>query len=178
MVKLIRSEMAQSMSVFLVAVALFLSFGASKAFAEPEEAPAQSTDVQAIQHLISLYAISIDQADTALASQIWSHSPDVSFIDPRGQAHGLNEVEENFYCRTMGDNFSKRKLEIQKASIHVYGDAAWSEFDWVFNGTVKMNGHPKTTKGRETQVYHREQGQWRLVHVHYSGVPTTGDKSF
>ena len=31
-----------------------------------------------------------------------------------------------------------------------------------------------TTKGRETQIYHKEQGQWRFVYVYYSGMTIPG----
>jgi len=35
-----------------------------------------------------------------------------------------------------------------------------------------------TTKERETQIYHKEQGQWRLVHVYYSGMTIPGNVTF
>jgi len=40
-------------------------------------------------------------------------------------------------------------------------------------------GSSLTTRGRETQIYRKERGQWRLVHVHYSGMPVTaGGRGF
>ncbi len=134
----------------------------------------QPADLQAIQGLIDKYATSIDAADTALAAQIWSQSADVSFIHPRGHEHGFDQVKQNFYVRTMGDMFSERKLSIKDVAIHVYGDAAWAEFNWDFVARLRTNGTPLNTRGRETQVYRREQGGWRLVHVHYSGMPVSG----
>ena len=71
----------------------------------------------------------------------------------------------------MGETFSERKLSVKDVSIHVYGDTGWSEFYWDFAAKRRKDGSPVATKGRETQVYHKEQGQWRLVHVHYSGMP-------
>jgi ketosteroid isomerase-like protein len=44
---------------------------------------------------------------------------------------------------------------------------------WTFHATLK-DGHKITTTGRETQIYHKEDGRWRIVHVHYSGPPVTG----
>jgi len=35
---------------------------------------------------------------------------------------------------------------------------------------------PIATHGRETQVYRKVDGAWRLVHVHYSGMPVTGER--
>ncbi len=132
------------------------------------------TDTQEIERLIAQYARSIDNADTALAARIWSKSPDVSFIHPRGHEHGFDQVEQNVYRRLMGDMFSQRKLSVRDVSIHVYGDAAWAEFNWDFAAKFKKDGSPLTTRGRETQVYRRNQGEWQLVHVHYSGMPAGG----
>ncbi len=132
-----------------------------------------------IRRMIAKYAKSIDEADTTLASQIWSDSPEVSFIHPLGHEHGLEQIKQDVYRHLMGDTFSERKLSIHDISAHVYGDTAWAEFYWDFAAKFREGGSPITTHGRETQVYRKEQGRWRLVHVHYSGMPVTGErKSF
>ncbi len=33
---------------------------------------------------------------------------------------------------------------------------------------MRKGGSPVTTHGVETQVYRKESGKWRPVHVHYS----------
>ncbi len=105
-------------------------------------------DIDKIQHLIAEYAKAVDTADVMLVREIWSNSPDVSFIHPLGH---------------------------EDVSIHTYGDTAWAEFYWDFAAKFRKDGAPLATKGRETQIYHKEQGRWRLVHVHYSGMPVTGE---
>jgi hypothetical protein len=55
----------------------------------------QSSDHRQIEQLISRYARSIDAADTTLAAEIWSQSPDVSFIHPLGHEHGFGAVKQN-----------------------------------------------------------------------------------
>jgi len=119
---------------------------------------------------------SIDEADTALASQVWSDSPEVSFIHPLGHEHGFEQIKQSVYRRLMGDTFSERKLITRDISAHVYGDTAWAEFYWDFAAKFRKDGPPVTTHGRETQVYRKEQGRWRLVHVHYSGMPVAGER--
>lgn len=136
--------------------------------------PAQNADEEAIRQVIATYARSVDTADTAIAEQIWSDGPEVSFIHPLGEDHGLKEIEADVYRNLMGATFSKRKLSPKDIAIHVYGDTAWSEFQWDFVATVRADGSAFESKGRESQVYHKENGQWRIVHVHYSGVPVTG----
>ena len=138
----------------------------------PAETP---TDGSVIRSLIENYAKSVDAADTALAAEVWLDSPDVSFIHPLGHEHGFEQIKQNVYLRLMGDTFSERKLTVHDISLHVYGDAAWAEFYWGFAAKFRKDGSPLTTHGRETQLYRREQGRWRLVHVHYSGMPVTAE---
>jgi len=52
--------------------------------------------------------------------------------------------------------------------IYVNGAAARSEFRWDFHATLRKDGSAVTTHGVETQIYRKEEGKWRLVHVHYS----------
>jgi calcium/calmodulin dependent protein kinase II association protein len=46
--------------------------------------------------------------------------------------------------------------------------AAIHHLIWIFRATMRKDGSAVTTHGIETQVYRRESGKWRLVHVHYS----------
>ena len=133
------------------------------------------SDVRAIGRLIITYATSIDHADTQLADQLFSNAPEVSFIHPRGEERGRAAIEANLYRTLMGGTFSERKLSPNGVSIHVYGDTAWSEFKWDFVAKVRKDGSSFHSQGRETQIYRREGGQWRIVHVHYSGAAVTGE---
>ncbi len=134
-----------------------------------------SRDVAQLKHLIETYATSIDAADAKLADEIWSDAPEVLFIHPLGEAHGRAQIEAEIYRNLMGGTFSERKLTPKDVSVHVYGDAAWSEFNWDFVAKVRKDGSSLHTQGRETQVYHRENGNWRIVHVHYSGQVVSGN---
>jgi hypothetical protein len=42
-------------------------------------------DVDSIQRLIAEYAKAVDDAEVTLVKQIWSNSPDVSFIHPQAK---------------------------------------------------------------------------------------------
>jgi len=133
------------------------------------------SSVEAIRQLIATYATSIDRADVALANQLFSNGPEVTFIHPRGEEHGRDQIEANVFKNLMGSTFSERKLTPKDIAVHVYGNTAWSEFDWDFIAKVRKDGSPLHSQGRETQIYRREGNQWRIVHVHYSGVPVTGN---
>jgi ketosteroid isomerase-like protein len=173
---------ALSLSIALLAIALAVSASAVKNKAARPEPPTDSqspvinSDADQIRSTIAKYAESIDGADTNLASQIWSDSLEVSFIHPLGHEHGLAQIEQNVYKRLMGETFSERKLTPRDISVHVYGDAAWAEFYWDFAAKFRKDGSPITTHGRETQIYRKQQGAWRLVHVHYSGMPVAEER--
>ena len=136
------------------------------AVAQTDTGPAP--DVGAIHTLINQYTKAVDTVDLKLLSQIWSHSPEVSFIYPLGEEHGFDAIEQHVFQDVMGGIFSTRDLEINGIAIHVNRNAAWSEFHWVFHATVRKDESAITTHGVETQVYRKESGNWRLVHVHYS----------
>lgn len=176
------------MAILLIGVASVISFAApAKQGSEPPkmqdaaadvsdpalQARAADADIDAIGSIIARYAKSIDGADTALASQIWWDSPETSFIHPLGHEHGFEQIKANVYQRLMGETFSERKLTPHDITIHAYGDTAWAEFYWDFNAKFLKDGRPLTTHGRETQIYRKMQGSWRIIHVHYSGMPAT-----
>ena len=133
----------------------------------------QDTATGQIRTLIDKYAKSVSEANTKLASEIWSNGDDVSFIHPKGHEHGWEQVRTNVYQKLMGATFSERKLTVHDVVIHVYGDTAWAEFYWDFAARFKKDGAPFNSKGRETQIYKKTGRGWRIVHVHYSGVPLT-----
>jgi len=134
-----------------------------------------NSDEKQIQTLIATYATTIDRADTAMAERVFSDAPEVSFINPRGEDRGRQQIVTNVITNLMGGFFSVRKLTPKDVSIHLYGDTAWSEFTWDFVATARKDGSAFHSKGVETQIYRRENGQWRIVHVHYSGAPVTGN---
>lgn len=151
---------------------IFVLFAAIVSVSAPaiSQTPAGSA-AQAIERLISDYARSVSLADTALAERLWQNSDSVTFIHPLGHERGWPAIKKNVYEDLMGGLFSVRDLKIERPSVHVSGDSGWSEFSWTFNATLRENGSAVVTSGRETQIYRRENGQWRIVHVHYSSMP-------
>jgi ketosteroid isomerase-like protein len=149
-----------------ILLAAILSFISARGVAQTDTGPV--ADVGAIHGLINQYTNAIHKVDLKLLSQIWSHSPEVSFIYPLGEEHGFDAIEQHVFQNLMGGMFSARDLEINAVTIHVNGDAAWSEFHWIFHATMRKDESAITTHGVETQIYRKESGSWRLIHVHYS----------
>jgi ketosteroid isomerase-like protein len=146
-------------------IAILLVFHWQSSFSQNNQA-----DTGIIKALIAKYAESIDNGDSVLGSKLFSHSPEVSFIQPRGHQHGWSEISSEIYD-FFAKTFAKRTLNIFKEHVTVYGDVAWAEFYWVFDATFKQSNLPLQTKGRETQIWRKANGEWHLVHVHYSNMP-------
>lgn len=149
--------------ILTAAVALLLPTCASA-----QAGVSASADSTAIHDLLGQYAKAVDSVDLKLLAEIWSRSPDVSFIYPLGEEHGFEAIEQHVFKNVMGGMFSARDLKMHDVAIYVNGNSAWSEFHWDFHATLRKDGSAVTTHGVETQVYSKENGQWRLVHVHYS----------
>ena len=130
-----------------------------------------ASDVEAIRDLVARYVQAVDSLDLNLLGQLWSHSADVSFIYPLGEEHGFDAIQKHVFEDVMGGTFSKRDLQTLSVTVHADSNAAWSEFHWTFNAVMRKDGSAVTTKGIETQIYRKEAGTWRLVHVHYSAAP-------
>lgn len=151
--------------------------GATVAAAQQPSPSATCADEAAIRSVIATYAKAVDAADPNLASRIWADTPDVSFIYPGGHEHGLEAIKTAIYEQAMGQTFTERRLTVRDVAIHCYDDSGWAEFYWDFTAKLRKDGSPVATHGRETQIYRNINGQWRLVHVHYSGMPATLERS-
>ena len=139
---------------------------------ESMESSLLKPDSTFFKSLVSQYTESVDKADTALAAKLWSHVDEISFINPMGHEHGWDEIK-NIYS-FFRNNFSERKLSFYNLKTSVYNNFAWLEFYWVFDAVTKVDNSKVQTKGRETQIWRKTDNDWRLIHVHYSGMPATG----
>jgi ketosteroid isomerase-like protein len=134
------------------------------------------SDTVQLKSMIEKYVQSINNAENALlADEIWEQSEKVAFIHPRGHEKGWETIKKNIYA-FFRDTFSIRKLVSFDETYAVYKDTAIVDFYWIFDATFKKDNKPLQTKGRETQVWKKQGKKWRLVHVHYSGMPVTGER--
>lgn len=155
--------------LWLVAAAAVGLSGASAQAQSTDSAEAQLTEE------VGLYLQSIDEGDARLGAKVFHMAEDTTFIHPRGTERGWADIEKDIYG-FFGSTFSKRSLKrVGDLHIHVYGDSAVVDFQWDFNATFRANAAPLHSSGRESQIFHKFPGLgWRIVHVHYSGLPVTG----
>ena len=122
--------------------------------------------------LVALYVRSIDEADTTLASEVWSHTAEISFIGPTETEYGWNGVKKIY--QRFRDNFSARKLTFSSLKYYYSNDISWLTYYWMFDA-ISATNTPVQSKGRETQIWRKINHEWRLVHVHYSAMPVSAN---
>lgn len=133
-------------------------------------------DIEAVKNVIEAYKKSINLADTTLAATFWLTTSEASFIHPKGHEKGWEEIKSGIYGM-FGSRFSKRDLKSYNETIQLYGDMAVVEFYWIYDAVFSgENPESMQSKGRETQVLKKIGEEWRIVHVHYSGMPKNGER--
>ena len=110
------------------------------------------------------------EAETALHNgdpgprlAIWSTREPVSVLGAARSAVGLQEVRDLF--RSLGDTFSDcTSYEYEIVAADVVGDLAYTA--GYERTQASINGEPRQYVLRVTQVYRREDGEWRVAHRH------------
>ena len=164
-----------TMNRMILILAITVIFTACNTQSRRDDSYVQN-DIKAIEQVIENYKTSINRADTTLAATFWLTTPEVSFIHPRGHEKGWEEIKSGIYGM-FGSRFSKRDLKSYNETIQLYGDMAVVEFYWIFDAVFSgENPESMQSKGRETQVLKKIEEEWRIVHVHYSGMPKNGER--
>jgi ketosteroid isomerase-like protein len=105
--------------------------------------------------------------DAGQLADIWSHSATVTTLHPiGGQQVGWAEVRESF--EQVAGLASGGHVELDGQIVHVGGELAYEL--GLERGQIKIAGESVPIEQRVTNVYHREAGQWKIVH-HHTDVP-------
>ena len=98
---------------------------------------------------------------------IWSRTEPVSVLGAWRSGVGRPDVVGAF--EVLASNFSNcTDYRLELISSDVVGDMAYTVgYERI---TASMDGAPRTFTIRATQVYRREDGEWRVVHRHADAV--------
>jgi ketosteroid isomerase-like protein len=105
----------------------------------------------------------LHNGDAAPRRALWSRSEPVSVLGAWRSANGQQEIDELF--TSLGKSFSDcTTFEFELVACDVVGDLAYTAgFEHT---SVSVDGEPRTYRLRVTQVYRREEGEWRVAHRH------------
>ena len=107
--------------------------------------------------------LALHNGDAAGRRAIWSRNEPVSVLGAWRNAHGRQELEELF--ESLAESFSdctSYRFELQ--AYDVFGDMAYTA--GLEHTSASIDGEPRTYTLRATQVYRREDGDWKVAHRH------------
>ena len=94
---------------------------------------------------------------------MWSRNEPVSVLGAWRNASGQREVDELFTF--LGDSFSNcTSFAIEVIAYDVIGDMAYTA--GLEHISASVDGQRRTSTLRVTQVYRRENAEWRVAHRH------------
>ena len=113
----------------------------------------------------SLYEAELElhNGDAAPRRALWSRKEPVSVLGAWRNATGQEELDELFAA--LAESFSDcTSYEFELQAYDVLGDMAYTAgFEHT---SASVDGQPRTYTLRATQVYRREDGEWKVAHRH------------
>lgn len=128
-----------------------------------------NSDKEDIRGLLDKYTRSISTIDRSLARSVWADSGEISIINGLGQFFGFENIFNDFVVKAFGE-LTERKLSSVSELIQVYGDIAYIQFYWIFDIKEK-DEKTEQRRGRETLICRKVNNEWKIYHIHYSGMP-------
>ncbi len=116
--------------------------------------------------------IALHNGNVAPRRAIWSRNDPVTVLGAWKSATGQREVSDLFgQIEAMFSNCTSYVYEIITAEV--IGDIAYTV--GYEHTQASINGEPRTYTLRATQVYRREDGEWKVAHRHADTVPDAED---
>jgi len=113
----------------------------------------------------SLYQaeLALHNGDAAPRRALWSTREPVSVLGALRNANGQSEVDALFAF--LGRSFSNcTSYSFELRAYDVVGDMAYTV--GLEHTSASVDGKPRTYTLRATQVYRREEGEWKVAHRH------------
>jgi ketosteroid isomerase-like protein len=105
----------------------------------------------------------LHNGDPAPRRALWSRKEPVSVLGAWRNAYGQEEIDELFTA--LGKSFSHcTSYAFELLACDVVGGMAYSA--GLEHTSASVDGKPRTYTLRATQVYRREDGEWRVAHRH------------
>ena len=107
--------------------------------------------------------LALHNGDAGPRRALWSVNEPVSVLGAWRNAIGQQQIDELF--AGLGESFSDcTSYEFELQAYDVTGDMAYTA--GLEHTSASVDGEPRTYTLRATQVYRREDGEWRVAHRH------------
>ena len=117
----------------------------------------------------------VEQYKTAVHTQawedfapLWAEGAENVLISPGGYFVGTQMIYKEFLINRIRKAYSRIDLISHDIDVRITGDTAIVVFSYSTDCDLRESGDRFGIAGLETQVYVRQNGLWKLTHVHYS----------
>ena len=125
--------------------------------------------MEQIIETVNRYIKAIHTQDKEDFYDIWVNSDDVTLISITRQYTGIDAIYQDFLINGIQAHYSSIDLINEGMEIRtIDDDTAIVIFRYHTECIRRDTGEPHGIAGLETQVMKKVNGQWKLVHVHYS----------
>ena len=105
----------------------------------------------------------LHNGEAAPRRALWSRNEPVSVLGAWRNANGQRELDELF--TSLAASFSEcTSYDFELLACDVVGDMAYTA--GLEHTSASVDGRPRTYTLRATQIYRREEGEWRVAHRH------------
>ncbi len=112
------------------------------------------------------------EGDLSLLESVWSHDATVTAMHPvDGREIGWDAVRKSFV--PFSELASDGSVELHDQIVRVLGDVAYEV--GIESGKFSIAGKSITVGQRVTNIYRREDGQWKMIHHHTDVCPSMVD---
>ena len=121
-----------------------------------------------LQTVLTDAEVAVHNGDAAPRRALWSRHDPVTVLGAWRNASGQAELDELF--DHLAESFSDcTSYAFELLEAEVLGDVAYSV--GLEHTSTSVNGVPRSYTLRATQIYRREDGEWKVVHRHGSAPP-------
>jgi ketosteroid isomerase-like protein len=111
--------------------------------------------------------MALHDGDSAPRRALWSRNEPVSILGAWRNAYGQQEIDEAFAVLERAfSNCTSYSFELQ--AYDVVGAMAYTA--GLEHISTSVDGQPRSYTLRATQVYRRENGEWKVAHRHADTV--------
>jgi ketosteroid isomerase-like protein len=132
---------------------------------------ASDQDRQQIAAVIEQYRQGFATMDVEGLKTIWDQDYDNIIYVAQEMAQpvrGWAEVEQ--YYRRVAELLERvRTMTVSDLLVDVFGDVAYAYCTFHFEG--ELNGQSHIADGRDTFIFRRKSGTWKVIHYHESRPP-------
>lgn len=127
--------------------------------------------VNAVRQKVDLYKHVIETQEKGAFDALWAKNCETSLISVNTCFTGSESIYRDFLIGGIQKAYSKIELEIKTAEVRLLtDDCAAVIFSYQTHCTRRETGEPYGIAGLETQVYVKENEDWKLAHVQYAKV--------